>query len=1051
MMKFDTEHQVQDYTFILSTPDHRHIGQLKNVDSNSIGSNLYLNSADELSFTVYRDSDVGEKELYWDKITDFKYIYVKELDSYYCIKVDVADKNSVYKNVIGTSAGEVELSQIFVYGTEINTPIDIAREDYINPTIFYKPDNPKESALHRILTHAPQYSVEYVDESLWSLQRTWSFDKQDVYSVLTNDITTELNCLFEIDNVKRTISVYDLMTVCRDCGYRGEYEYTCPKCGSKNVKYFGDDTTIIIDTENLAQDITITTDTESMKNCFKLVAGDDNMTAAIINSNPNGSDKIYYFSQDQKNDMRPELVEKINSYDKLYESYQEEYSQVMDDIYEAIDKIVYYTSSMMPTREQDPSSSKTEADKLTEANMSPMGLSELTRSTSTVTVNTALRNYAKVFVKSGYFKVDVNEGEFVFEGTDSKGMSYGYWYGNFKVTNYSDEDDVTISEQIRIQVNDDYRTFLEQKIAKKIVNEKDEDGSIFDVLNIETLQPFTEALKLYSLNRLKSFLDAIQGVLDVMIEADQAHDNSDLYKELYEPYYNKLLAVQRELDVRQKTIDKWNETYNTAIDRQREIHKILDFEEYLGRDLYLEFCVYKREDVYQNDNYISDGFTNDEVFDNARKFIDVAKTELIKAAEPKYTISTTMGNLLVMKEFKPIRDKFKMGNFIRIKIDNKVYRLKLIHIGFNSKETIDVDFSTITRVLSPLAETKDILNQSKSMATSYNATIRQVQNSKEQTDIVKNWNNIGLDMTMTKIVNNADNQTMVMDDKGLLARRKEDYEDKFSPYQTKMISNGIYTTSDGWRTIDTAIGQIMIKDQATGKLKIMYGVNGRAIVGELILGELLNIQNEDGTLSFDDRGLVIDSSGNSSAVFQIRKNGIPQLFIDGDGNIVLGNGAKIMWADIDTSDLNISISDMQEFIDLKNITNDNFGKVNVRLESIAESIEAFDNVYVRKDSLESGIYEYIQGIQFKNHVNDMIDTKLEDCVVQDDLKNYVTIEMLGNYVQQDDLKDYVTFEIQQETLSRYLTKIEFENFKSELDARLQNIEIRLTALETSTG
>ena len=54
----------------------------------------------------------------------------------------------------------------------------------------------------------------------------------------------------------------------------------------------------------MAESITFSTDTESVKNCFKLEAGDDNMTAAVINRNPNGSDYIYYFSEEAKEDMR---------------------------------------------------------------------------------------------------------------------------------------------------------------------------------------------------------------------------------------------------------------------------------------------------------------------------------------------------------------------------------------------------------------------------------------------------------------------------------------------------------------------------------------------------------------------------------------------------------------------------------------------------------------------------------------------------------------------------------------------------------------------------
>lgn len=78
------------------------------------------------------------------------------------------------------------------------------------------------------------------------------------------------------------------------------------------------------------------------------------------------------------------------------------------NIYDAYDKILYYTSSMMPTVEHEEVTATTEADKLTLANLSPVGLQKVTTSTSVATVNTALKMLAKVFVKSGYVKVDVD-------------------------------------------------------------------------------------------------------------------------------------------------------------------------------------------------------------------------------------------------------------------------------------------------------------------------------------------------------------------------------------------------------------------------------------------------------------------------------------------------------------------------------------------------------------------------------------------------------------------------------------------------------------------
>ena len=91
---------------------------------------------------------------------------------------------------------------------------------------------------------------------------------------------------------------------------------------------------------------------------------------------------------------------------------------------------------------------------------------------------------------------------------------------------------------------------LNQKIEKSIKSNDTDDGSVFDVLSISNQSKFESSLTLYCLNRLTSFYDAIQGVIDIMIEQNQASSNSDLYNSLYLPYYNKLTTCQNEIDKR---------------------------------------------------------------------------------------------------------------------------------------------------------------------------------------------------------------------------------------------------------------------------------------------------------------------------------------------------------------------------------------------------------------------------------------------------------------------------------------------------------------------
>lgn len=873
----DKNYNMADFTIVLSTRSYEHLGALGNVDISSMSYHANLNSADELSFKVYKTLNDHTENL-WNRIVDLKLIWVKELDEYFEIKVTSEDSNEIIKTVTATSLCEAELGQTILYNIEINTEEDISRDDYVI-TKFYDSDHPKGSLLHRILEKVPQYTIKHVDPSLRNIQRSFCIDGTSVYDFLTGECAEQLNCLFTFDSTDRSISVYDLSTVCNDCGHRGEYSRVCPECGSGSLRYYGEDTTIYVDKENLTDSVTFETDVESMKNCFKLAAGDDFMTAAIRSLNPNGSDHIYYVSEEQKEDMPTALVEKLESYDALYASYSDEYRTLMERLYESVDKILYYTSEMMPTIEHAEITASTEAEKLTAANLSPLGLSSVTKSTSAATVESALKNYAKVYVKTGYVKLEVHESSFQYTGTDSNGYSYGTWTGNFKVTNYSDEEDVVISAPITIKVYDNYQDFIEQKIKKSLAGNNDEDGSVFDVLSIEDLTQFKTALESYCLNRLTSFYDAIQGAMDILLQIDQASAEADLYESLYVPYYNKLQACQKEIDLRQAAIDEWQHIYDNLEMKKNEIQSDLNFEDYLGKELYAVFCSYRREDTYSNSNYISDGLNNAELFQRAGEFIDTAKKELYTSATAQHSITSNLHNLLLIPEFAPLIDKFELGNWIRVRADDVVYRLRLIGyaIDFSNLQNLEVIFSDVTRVPDGISDLNSILSSAKSMASSYSSVSRQAEKGNEAQGNIRDWFDHGLNSALVQMKNN-EHEEITYGKYGLSAREYDDITDSYSDEQLKITHNSIVMTQDNWKSASLAVGkhQYTYFDESSQAFQdnVGYGVSAQFlqsahVYGSQIIGGDIYSDNyspvsgthlnlKDGSFSFAGGGLTYD-------------------------------------------------------------------------------------------------------------------------------------------------------------------------------------------------
>lgn len=941
---FDTTGTPQEPTLIVGYPNGDKIGQL-NVTGILVKDSL--NNATEISCSMQKYLD-GRKNALWDNMTNFKRIWWKEQNTWFEATVELDETNDLIKTIYCVDLPHAELSQIMLYNIEINTESDIARDDYTDPTIFYDPDNPDISLLNRIMEKAPTYIIEHVDSTIAKIQRTFTFSNISLYDAF-QEIAAEINCLFifkakdENGKIKRTISVYDLEQNCLDCDYRGEFTNVCPKCGNKNISYgYGKDTTIFISTDDLAEDIQFVTDTDAVKNCFKLEGGDDLMTATIRNCNPNGSDYIWYFSDAMKADMSTALTKRIDSYNDLYNYYQNDYQvnidnsllsryhtivekykqydpdiehisspitgyeSLMNAYYNATDLALYLQSSLMPDAKMGDTNAQNEASLLTTANLSPVAVSNIS-SVSLATANNAVLSMAKVLIDTRY-RVKVNSSSIEVGRWDLT------WTGNFIVENYSDETDIATSNMISVTINEDYEAFLEQKIEKALHKENTDDLSIVGLFD-KSYDDFCNELKKYALNRLTSFLNACQSCLDILVEqgvADQqtwSGKDPNLYDDLYIPYYNKLKAIEAEISIRENEIyvitgvyDENNELITSGVqtqlmDARNNIQNELDFQSYLGDELWSEFTAFRREDLYQNDNYISDGLNNTELFRMSREFIEVASNELYKSAELQHSISASLKNLFSINKLKVWQDYFEVGNWMRVKVDNRIYKLRLLEyqLDFDNFENLSsVQFSDVQKISNGITDVKSVIAQATTMATSYSATKRQASKGEQSNSVINDWVENGLNASSTRIVSGTDGQTQTWDSHGLLLRRYDPVSATYDPSQIKIINDVITMTNDNWLTTKTAIGRFYYNDPVTGELKEGYGVNGETIVGKLLIGQQLGIYNSSGTMEFDDNGFRVSNGNNSviinpnnSSLFTIQNKDGNVFSFDSNGNLII--------------------------------------------------------------------------------------------------------------------------------------------------------------------
>lgn len=950
-------------------------GIIHNVQSLT-NANALVETA-EISFDVYKEIDGVECQL-WDDIRDFRLVYIPHLDTstfnpWYELSVEVDENDCTIKHCQGVHLQEAELGQLTLNGVEINTEDDIARDDY-SPTVIYDPRNPEASALDRILKDkASHYTIVHVDSSIANLQRTFSWDGSSIKDAF-DDIANEVECLFKYGEytnndgkIHRTISVYDLNDRCMECGERGSFTTrVCPKCGSANINYgYGTDSGIFLSHENFAGDITYSSNKDSVKNCFRLVAGDDLMTATIRNINPSGSQYIWYLSDSVRADMSHALQDKLKAYDTEYESYSTEkqidipstviseynalinkyklyddtltnikypiigYSALTDVYYSALNFYSLLKTTLAPASEHgEKTTAAKELTKLTTNTLSPLGIQNAEISSS-ATVTSAVQNYAKVFIDTSLYRITAKCNTY-----EAK-----VWKGTITLTGYSDDEDTATSAVLTVYVSDATPDFIKCQIEKAMKkNNVDATGTV--ALFKKSESEFKQALSFYSVDNLNILASIARGCLDILIQQGVADPENELYSSMYLPYYNRSVWIQDELREREAEVLKLRGTRSNPdgvldyIEKQRQaIANKLDLRSYLGETLWVEFCSFRRDDTYQNDNFISDGLSDTELIAQAKEFIKNAEREIVKSATLQHTISCNLNNFLLVKEqdveespvpivtldgihiithdqlylvkgnatFSPLLVNFEVGNWVHIEIDGVVYKLRLTSykIDYDNLDKLDVEFSDVTYGLDYMSDTQSILAQAQSMATSYSMVQHQANKgnnaNKQIMDMVEN----GLNLTNKRIVNAADNQNMVVDESGLLMREKNEFGDDYSAEQTKIINHGFYYTNDGWKTVKTGLGKYIYYDPETGTYKEDYGIIAHKIVGNIILGNELGIYNTSGSVKIDQNGVTItaDASDTNKDLFTLqRKNEdgsyTKYVYVDDDGNIKI-NGRHI--------------------------------------------------------------------------------------------------------------------------------------------------------------
>ena len=622
----------------------------------------------------------------------------------------------------------------------------------------------------------------------------------------------------------------------------------------------------------MAKEITITSKSDEVKNALKVKAGDDVISDYVRAANLNGSNMIYNFAKFQLDDMPKGLVNCLEKYQEMMDADANDYygkNGIFTRLAKLYDDLLYYQSDMMPDVHLNETTAKEQYDSVkVYLQSNPVAVYDIDTysSTSFQGITNNVDAIANVGIDSRY-KFEIIKDSTSYDSNTHK------WRGRYVITRKTDDTDTYSSpdnEFTIVTINDDNLSYTKQKIEKAL-SKTDMSTVDFDVANYTTDKQLYDYFNLYSQNRLKGFVEGYDSCISILASAVSTAKVTTNIVELQKKYKQRYDQCNKVYEERKKQVEDIQSRIVTLQNEQSKFaseHNLKNWLDKTDSDYYRIFCMYIREDTYENSNYISDGLTDSECINKAKELLNTAQAELKKLCVLQRTISTSINNLLCMSEFEKLREDFCLFNYIRVGTDDEVFKLRLIDISFNASDPsgIDVTYSeNIESVDGKTSDIKSILDQASSIASTYTYTSLQAKSGATANSVVTDMRNNGINAALMRLSNSDDNE-VTYGREGIICKQVTD-DGFYSDKATRITGSGMYITNDNWNTIKACIGETTDGN---------YGVIADTIVGKLIAGDQLVISNGNGSVKITGDGILLDG-GSISWITPMDKSGVDGL------------------------------------------------------------------------------------------------------------------------------------------------------------------------------
>lgn len=676
---------IQDVKKIyLCTPDLKIRTVLNGLQTDSADLHQYVKDYDELTFSVDRFLSIDGKLVESNGYEDLKVYMYLLVDGigYFQIQEPTVhnDGNYEYKEIQAYSL-EKEFEQKDWVGLKINCgkedSLEMLAPDNIDDlgfakehVVLYYPEKPELSFIDLMLTKLPYWSVGHVDESLTGYKENlkiplMEIDNSNIYAIMTNTVAPRMGFIFIFDYLNRTVNAY----------------------AKDNLDF---DTNIFIGYRNLANNVDITVDEDSVFTRFR-VRGDNDLMITNANYGEERCFDLSYFLGEPY--MEQELADKIKQWIHNRDSYREHFvadEKQAAELNRQIDELQYHVPSDNTYWKQWDNMSY-------EGLEQNLGLSEA----QLAAIQTSVDD------RPDSEKYDENRRYIPKKKDGSEEVDHDWYLKKLDTTNtgglYTYIELVTYVipyiKQAMINVN----VPSDQKI--RFGTESEENWELYGLYELDGKLKSYEEDKLPALNHFSkdwktqmTEQEKLNYVTEEGYNIQGRNDYVHIQEMIRQMKERKALLEQRIAELQAVLTEVEDSIRDANIANNLDTCELFteDEKNYI-RTLFIDTD-------YTNSNILSTSLDNAETLvDRSYELYKDATDKLSEVARPQYQFSVSLDNLLRIPEFADWTEDLRLMRFIRLGIrDDFSVKLRIIEMEYNPCEVDE----TLTLVFSSMITSK---------------------------------------------------------------------------------------------------------------------------------------------------------------------------------------------------------------------------------------------------------------------------------------------------------------------------------------------------------